>query len=152
ARVFCTHGNEVDEWNWVDYTLLGQLANAINAGRPADATRWRPNGGTRLVRDVMNLVKRAYPFVDLLKPETAAVAGVLMAIDRDTFKQIDLTDAFPILRDKVTGQRVVRRLLGPESTSLAPAGPHDLADVMATQLLGPSLREAVLASRTDVGR
>ncbi len=151
ARVFCTHGNEVDEWNLVDYTLLGQLANALNAGRAADPARWKPNAGTRLVRDVMNLVKSQYPFVDLLKPETAAVAGVLMAIDKDTFKQIDLSDAFPILRDKVKGKLVVRRLLGPESTTFESVAPHELADTMATELLGPSLREAVLASRGQVG-
>ena len=117
--------------------------------------RWRPNAGTRLVRDVMNLVKRTYPFVDLLKPETAAVAGVLMALDKDTFKKIDLSDAFPILRDKVKGQLVVRRLLGPEATTFETVAPHELADTMATELLGPSFREAVLvppAGRARRGR
>jgi UDP-2,3-diacylglucosamine pyrophosphatase LpxH len=152
ARVFCTHGNEVDEWNHVDYTLLAQLANAINAGRAVDPARWKPNAGTRLVRDVMNIVKARFPFVDLLKPETAAVAGVLMAIDKDTFNRIDLTDAFPVLRDKVKGRLVVRRLLGPEATSFEGIPPHDLADAVAAELLGPSLREAVLASRGNAGR
>ena len=75
-RVFCSHGNELDSWNWVDYSALGQLANAINAGRRVDAQKWKPNAGTRLVIDVMNEVKRRLPFVDLLKPEAAAVAGV----------------------------------------------------------------------------
>jgi UDP-2,3-diacylglucosamine pyrophosphatase LpxH len=151
ARIFCTHGNEIDEWNLVDYSLLGQLANAINAGRGADPGKWQPNAGTRLVKDVMNFVKSDYPFVDLLKPETAAVASVLMAIDKSTFKKIDLSDAFPILRDKVKGALVVKNLLGAEAASFEGVDRHQLAETMAAEVLGPRLREAVLASRAEVG-
>ena len=32
SGVFCSHGNELDSWNWVDYSALGQLANAIERG------------------------------------------------------------------------------------------------------------------------
>lgn len=152
ARVFCTHGNEVDEWNWVDYNLLGQLANAINAGRAAPSDKWKPNAGTRLVKDVMNFVKRSYPFVDLLKPEMAAVAGVLVAIDKETFKKIDLSDAFPILRDKVKGGLVVKNLLSAEASSLAGVAPHDVADELTEHLLGAGLREAVREARREEGR
>lgn len=152
ARVFCTHGNEVDPWNLVDYNLLGQLGNAINAGRAADREKWTPNAGTRLVKDVMNVVKRQHPFVDLLKPETAAVASVLMAVDKDTFKKIDLTAAFPVLRDKVRGGLVVRNLLGAEATSFAGVTPHELADEMTSHLLGPRLLEAVRESRGALTR
>ena len=95
ARVFCTHGIELDAWNWVDYNRLGQLANAINAGRFVPRTGWRPNAGTRLVVDVMNIVKKAHPFVDLLKPEVAAVASVLRASDQETLKKLDFCDAVP---------------------------------------------------------
>ena len=151
ARVFCTHGNEVDEWNLVDYDLLGQLANAINAGRAAPAERWKPSAGTRLVKDVMNFVKRSYPFVDLLKPEMAAVAGVLVAIDKETFKKIDLTDILPVLRDKRTGERVVKNLLGADGVVLAGVSPHDVADQVTEHLLGENLREAVRDARRDIG-
>lgn len=39
-----------------------------------------PNAGTRLVIDVMNEIKREFPFVDLLKPETDAVIPTLLAL------------------------------------------------------------------------
>jgi len=81
ARVFCTHGNEVDEWNGVDYEKLGQLGHALNAGREVDATEWEPNAGTRLVVDIMNRIKGRYPFVDLLKPETQVVVPILLVLD-----------------------------------------------------------------------
>lgn len=147
ARVFCTHGNELDMMNWVDYNLLGQLANAIMAGRPGRPDRWKPNGGTRLVIDVMNIVKRNYPFVDLLKPETAAIAGVLVAIDRNTFSRVDLTDAFPVLKNAFQGHSVTSKLLGADG-KLSPAAPQQLvAEIAMQELLGPSLREAVAGSR-----
>lgn len=143
ARVFCTHGNEADEWNVVDFNELGQLANAMNAGRVVARSAWRPNAGTRLVVDVMNIVKSRYPFVDLLKPETAAVASILLALDKETFRRVNLADALPVLRDKVRGALVARRLLGAADSDLSLAPPHAVAEETARQLLGPSLREAL---------
>lgn len=147
ARVFCSHGNEVDPMNWVNQDQLGQLANAMAAGRPGRASEWKPNGGTRVVIDVMNKIKRHYPFIDLLKPETAAIAGVLMAIDRDTFRQIDLGDAFPILRDRLRGGSVTDHLLGAEagSTSAAPS-PRQTADAVLQHLIGSNLRDGIQGS------
>ena len=91
ARVFCTHGNEVDKWNWVDYSALGQLANAINAGRSVDPSRWKANAGTQLVIKVMNTVKRQFPFIDLLKPEAAAVGAVLFMLEPRLLEKVDLS-------------------------------------------------------------
>ena len=143
ARVFCTHGNEVDPMNWVDYNLLGQLANAMSAGRSVDATLWKPNGGTRLVKDVMNLIKRVYPFVDLLKPETAAIAGVLMALDRETFRKVDLSDAIPILKDAFKGRSLTSHLLGFEGQAADARSVAVNEAAVLRQVLGPNLREAL---------
>jgi UDP-2,3-diacylglucosamine pyrophosphatase LpxH len=147
ARVFCTHGNEIDEWNWVDYNLLGQLANAINGGRAADRDKWKPNGGTRFVIDVMNTIKLRYPFIDLLKPEIAAVAGVIVAVDKNVLKGIDFAEVFPILRDKVAGGLVTKNLLGAANENLSAVPPQALAEEITQQLLGPSFGEAVRAAR-----
>lgn len=77
-RVLCLHGNEVDDWNVVDYWALLQVSRAYNRGLPLP--EWTPNAGTRLVVDVMNRVKRRYPMVDLLKPETRAALPILLAL------------------------------------------------------------------------
>jgi UDP-2,3-diacylglucosamine pyrophosphatase LpxH len=147
ARVFCTHGNEIDDWNYVDYNGLGQLANAINAGRTVESSKWKPNAGTRLVVDVMNTVKRRYPFVDLLKPEVAAVASVLLALDKEVFKQVDFEDAFPVLRDKIRGGLVTKNLLGSGETDFATVSSTAVAEEAAVQLLGTSFNEAVQEKR-----
>jgi UDP-2,3-diacylglucosamine pyrophosphatase LpxH len=149
ARVFCTHGNEIDAWNWVDFNGLGQLANAINAGRTVEASKWKPNAGTRLVVDVMNAIKRRYPFVDLLKPEVAAVASVLVAIDKDVFKHIDFEDSFPVFRDKIRGGLVTKNLLGSEEADLSTVSSTAVAEEAAAQLLGPNFHEAVQKRRMD---
>ncbi len=147
ARVFCTHGNEHDDMNWVDYNQLGQLSNAIMAGRPGRRYRWKPNGGTRVVIDVMNIVKKNYPFIDLLKPEKSAIAGVLVAIDRETFSKVDLADAFPILKSYLQGSSITSNLLGADGT-VSPTAPQQVvADIAIQELLGDSLREAVTKSR-----
>ncbi len=112
ARVFATHGNEVDAFNWVDYNALGQLANAMNAGRAADHSRWKPNAGTRLVVDVMNRFKKRYPFIDLLKPEKEAAVKILLALDEDAFKDLSLNSALRIRQDFTAGKVVVNDLLG----------------------------------------
>jgi len=77
-RVLCIHGNDADPWNVVDHEALRDFIKAQNEGvtpRPV-----QPNAGTRLVIDVMNGIKLLYPFVDLLKPETVPVPGVLLAL------------------------------------------------------------------------
>lgn len=81
ARVLCLHGNDVDAWNRTDYeTLRRQGRNGLlgQTLRP-----WTPNAGTKLVIDVMNEIKRQYPFVDLLKPEVEAVVPILYALRPD---------------------------------------------------------------------
>lgn len=77
-RVLCVHGNDADPWNVVDQGQLRHVIRAQNQGQRPDP--WEPNAGTRLVIDVMNDIKRRYPFVDLLKPETTTVPSVLMAL------------------------------------------------------------------------
>jgi UDP-2,3-diacylglucosamine pyrophosphatase LpxH len=147
TRVFCTHGNELDPMNWVDYNLLGQLANAINARRVVEPAHWKPNAGTRFVINVMNDVKRQFPFVDLLKPEVAAIVSVLIALDRDVVKKIDLQEDFPIIRDAIRGALVKRKLLGPEEASIAAAPPEALAEEAIVQLLGQGYGAAVRGAR-----
>lgn len=146
ARVFCTHGNELDKWNYVDYTALGQLANAMNAGRRIDEADWRPNAGTRLVVDAMNHVKKRYPFVDLLKPENAALSTVLAYLDWDLFKKLDLRDALPIRRDLNRGEEAVDDLLsvagGSALVGARPATPEEILD----ELLGSHVKTALGAA------
>lgn len=81
SRVFCTHGNEVDGWNYNRYEDLSKVARRLNTGRSLVADDWIPNAGTRMVKEVMNDVKRKYAWIDLLKPETSAAVGTLLAID-----------------------------------------------------------------------
>lgn len=78
--VLCLHGNEVDDFNVVDYRALLELSRAQNRGCHPLPT-WKPNAGTKLVIDIMNPIKQQHAFVDLLKPETRAVPAVLLALD-----------------------------------------------------------------------
>jgi hypothetical protein len=78
-RVLCVHGNEVDPWNVVDQDALQRVIRGLR--QASDVPPWDPNAGTRLVIDVMNGIKRTFPMVDLLKPETRPLVGVLLALD-----------------------------------------------------------------------
>jgi len=79
AQVLCLHGNEVDTWNICDYEELRLQARDLNLGLTRKA--WVPNAGTKMVIDIMNGVKKKFPFVDLLKPEKEAVVPTLYALD-----------------------------------------------------------------------
>lgn len=136
ASVFCTHGNEIDPWNWVDYNALGQLANLVGAGRRVEAERWPANAGTRLVIDAINRVKRAYSFVDLLKPEAAAVLGVLIGLRHEALRHVDWNTIVDVVRGRLHGRRVVGGVLGEADDHPAEDGPSDLVS-----LLGPRLRK-----------
>jgi UDP-2,3-diacylglucosamine pyrophosphatase LpxH len=148
-RVFCTHGNEVDPWNIVDYSDLGSLNNAINAGRRIDAARWVPNAGTRMVIDIMNKVKERHPFVDLLKPEVKPVLSVLLTLDANLVKQIDLGASFNVVRKLIAGNREVQGLLS-AGQELEAVSTGTLASAAVTELLGANLAEQVHSFQTGV--
>ena len=87
ARVVCLHGNEVDSWNVTDFERLRRVGRDRQCGQGAQA--WTPNAGAQLVVEVMNQVKRDYPFVDLLKPETEAVLPILAALNPQLLRRLD---------------------------------------------------------------
>jgi UDP-2,3-diacylglucosamine pyrophosphatase LpxH len=87
ARVLCVHGNEVDPWNVADYEHIRRIGCDYMQGR--SAAPWVPNGGSRLVSEVMNPLKQDYPFIDLLKPETRAVFPMLVALRPSVVTQLD---------------------------------------------------------------
>lgn len=117
ARVLCTHGNEVDPWNMIDHHQLAQLANALNAGRDIDPERWIPNAGTKLVVEVMNELKRRYPFVDLLKPEDKLVVPVLAVLAPSEVRRVKLRTSLEIAWRKHKGDVAARKLLGHDEGS-----------------------------------
>jgi hypothetical protein len=86
AKVLCLHGNEVDPWNVADYERLRRIGRDLSHGRAVE--RWIPNAGTQLVIDVMNLIKREYPFVDLLKPEAEGVVPTMIALDPGVWERV----------------------------------------------------------------
>jgi len=149
ARVFCTHGNEVDGWNVVDHEALRRLAERLNAGLGFDPDDWKPNAGTRFVVDVMNPIKRRNPFIDLLKPEANSVFAVLLTIDPAAVKAA--RDGLPVVTDRIRGELIKRGLLADQATDLEAAPAEAAAALVAEELLGANLREAVgpMPMRTD---
>lgn len=130
ARVFCTHGNETDEWNINRYEDIARLGRRVNLGQALP--EWHPNPGTRLVKDVLNEVKRRYAWIDLLKPENSAAFGTLLALDPGRLSKLpELIAIFPKQGDIDARDQ---RLGGaaPNTGTLAAQG--------MDQLLGPNLR------------
>ena len=71
--IYIEHGNRFDPWNYVDPTHIRSLCDG-------SLTQFRPPAGSELVRQVITPLKRAYPFIDLLKPEIGAAIPVLLAL------------------------------------------------------------------------
>ncbi len=91
ASILCLHGNEADVANHVDFDALREFRKLRQIGvRKAQTNTqdWTPNAGTQLVIDAMNAVKKDYPFIDVLKPETEAAVRVLLALDFTKVKQL----------------------------------------------------------------
>lgn len=139
-RVFITHGNEVDGWNYVRYEDLAKVGRRLNSNRPLRSDDWEPNAGTMMVKQIMNQVKRTYRWIDLLKPEAKAALGVLIAIDPKQAEK--LRHIMPVMGERVVGAVEVNQRLSAEgfTASLAQA---QAPVVTLDSLLGPSLLEGV---------
>jgi UDP-2,3-diacylglucosamine pyrophosphatase LpxH len=94
ATVLCVHGNEVDNWNITDHETIRRFGRDMQQGRYVEA--WVPNAGTHLVIEAMNDVKKAHPFVDLLKPELEAVIPVLLSVAPE--KRDKISNAWPVFK------------------------------------------------------
>ena len=145
SRIFCTHGNEVDPWNYVSYEDLSRVARRLNTGRSVELNEWEPNAGTKMVKDVMNEVKRKYAWIDLLKPEIQAAVGTLLVVEPAQIGKINRL--LPIIGEKRRGDSEFDQRLSAEDYHSAEST-HGTS-VSLDQLLGPSLKEGM--SKTGPG-
>ena len=88
-RVLCVHGHEVDPWNVVDHEQLFRLTTAMKMGRAVP--EWEPSAGTTLLVDVLNSVRRRYPFVGTMRPVNQGLVGVLLVLDPSMIKPLSAT-------------------------------------------------------------
>jgi UDP-2,3-diacylglucosamine pyrophosphatase LpxH len=138
SRVYCIHGNEVDGWNYNRYEDLAKVSRRMNAGLSLAQDEWQPNAGTRMVKEVMNTVKRSYAWIDLLKPETSAAVGTLLVLDPAQAKKMN--ELFGIVGERRRGDaQVDARLSGEGFTARAPTA----AALTLDQMLGPNLKQGV---------
>lgn len=148
SRIFCTHGNEVDPWNFNRYEDLSRVARRLNAGLSLNRDEWTPNAGTRLVKDVMNDVKKKYAWIDLLKPEDSAAIGTLLVLDPSQLGKINKLPG--IVGAEVTGSQQVDERLTADSLH-RPAMP-EITHSSLDALLGPSILESMQAAGASPGR
>jgi UDP-2,3-diacylglucosamine pyrophosphatase LpxH len=142
ATVYVTHGNEADPWNHVDHDALRRAAHARSLGQAFDARGWVPNAGTKLVIDVMNRIKEAYPFIDLLKPETrAAVRTLSVLAPRNLWA---LFEALPAFADAAVAHAGPHVVLGPGQQVIA--GPPPVV-----RLLGEASRSMAQSAGPQAG-
>lgn len=79
ARALATHGNEVDPFNFTRYDILSQIIHEQTYfGESQVAKKWKPSAGSAFVVDAINPLKRQFPFVDLLKPESVSFLTLTM--------------------------------------------------------------------------
>ena len=147
ASVLCLHGNEVDNWNVCDYEELRRQGKDLHLLAKSDD--WIPNAGTQMVVDVMNRIKRKYPFVDLLKPELEAVVPTLYALDPSL--KPSLTNVFGVAKrwakDNVRRRVGILEAVGDDPE--ASAQHDDLEGLLINTLMTDEAEGELQAGRTD---
>ena len=136
--ILCVHGNDTDGWNPTDHERLRRIGRDRTQG--VDVDPWIPNAGTQLVIDVMNGIKRNYPFIDLLKPETEAALPIVLALDPKQAKKIKRL--LPVVgRLKVDAVRRRVGLLSSEESSADRVVANDAdRDAALAEIVGRRMR------------
>jgi UDP-2,3-diacylglucosamine pyrophosphatase LpxH len=98
GRVLVEHGNRYDDWNAVPHDDLREARS--QASRRA-RFQFDALPGSRMVIELMNPLKAHLAFVDLLKPETAAVLPFLALLAPDQYLR-----AIPMLQNRIRALRV----------------------------------------------
>lgn len=86
GRLLIEHGNRYDSFNVVDYSGLRQERSHLSRGLSIVETDredrfFRPPAGTLFVVYGFNRLLEQYPFLNLLKPETAAALPLMLALE-----------------------------------------------------------------------
>jgi hypothetical protein len=105
-----------------------------------------PNGGSQLVSEVMNPLKRDYPFIDLLKPEMPAVFPTLIALRPSVVTQLGKLGA-AVARRSWDAARM--------ATGLLEGGPIEagvVAAVPAPRTVGSGGLRALRQGREEMAR
>lgn len=89
------HGNRYDRWNAVDHSALRQERSMLSRGlevheKERKERYFLPPAGSLMVVHVINRLKQAFRFVDLLKPETGAVVPLLLTLDPKVQRVLEL--------------------------------------------------------------
>jgi UDP-2,3-diacylglucosamine pyrophosphatase LpxH len=152
-KVLVVHGNEVDDWNVIDHHALLETNRALTRGTALP--EWTPNGGTKLVIDLMNAVKARYPMIDLVKPETEAALPIVAALDPENAQLFKFMRAASFkVRDQIKG---ALGFLGDaptrgQSQGQVPSDPptdRELFDRFLAPALAPSARAATSKRSKD---
>jgi UDP-2,3-diacylglucosamine pyrophosphatase LpxH len=133
TRVFTIHGNEVDPWNLNRYEDLAKAARRLNAGQRLEPSAWQPNAGTRMVKEVMNDIKRRYAWIDLLKPETSAAVGTLLVMDPAQMHKLAALGG--VLDERIRARAEVNARLAADGVVGSPAGPGSIEALLGDNLL-----------------
>ena len=86
--VLIEHGNRYDDWNAVPHDDLRETRSRVSRG---EAGTFDPLPGSRMVVELVNPTKKDLSFVDLLKPEDAALLPFLALLAPDRYQQISTT-------------------------------------------------------------
>jgi hypothetical protein len=84
--VLIEHGNRYDSWNVVSHDGLREVRSALSRGESPPF--FESPAGSLLVIKIMNRIKALYPFVDLLKPENAALLPLLAVLHPPAMKDL----------------------------------------------------------------
>jgi UDP-2,3-diacylglucosamine pyrophosphatase LpxH len=86
GTVLIEHGNSYDAWNLIPHDVLREVRSALSRRGPPPPLE--PPAGSLMVARVMNPLKARYGFVDLLKPERAAVLPILAVLNPASMKTV----------------------------------------------------------------
>lgn len=144
GRVLVEHGNRYDDWNAVPHDDLREARSRLSRG---ETVAFDPLPGSRMVVDLVNPTKQVLSFVDLLKPEDAALLPFLALLSPNRFKSVYFTLANRVRASRVRyapGQQPVDRnfVLSPTAGTGAPQDPLSTGDAADDLLVALANRAA----------
>lgn len=139
--VYAVHGEQFDVWNVVDYDRMRRIIQARRMGANLDqlGLTWIPNAGTMLVVNVINRIKHAHPFIELLKPEGLATYLLLRSMPKEVTEDLGELLAevgrFLLRREITRFGGLMQRIRGDKLLSADPSA--GASRDAAAALLGP---------------
>lgn len=98
TRVLIEHGDQYDEWNWIDHELIRRVLCLASHNLPYKG-EYTPPPGSRLVLNRFNRIRGTFPWLETLQPFGPAIIPLVLEVILPAISEDDRSELLKAVKE-----------------------------------------------------